>query len=333
MQNRVITIETTKAYAKAFNEQDVAAIADLLDDENVIFSRQEQSAIVGKDNVLRRIRNLFWRADEQNYALQVINAIVDLGNTNARPCLISLRNGVPVALCVLSCKVNGKVSSVTILLSGEVVASARPTEPMPGQEDAEEENEEQKRADVLALTKEYVVRFNNRDMAGLGDILDDHESVFTRSDQQAVIGKHAILARVQDLYSRLEKHGQKLQVVSAIIDYDGKKTWPCTLGYLDETPISVGFLTLLGNGKIATIDIILTPDIVALARPTEELKKGEPKKIDLQQVLDREEWLIDRMNKIKRAMASQGNLPHLVTKLMSAEKQMTKIEYLKKKLS
>lgn len=128
MQNRIKTIEVTKAYAEAFNAQDLVGIGAMLDGENAIFSRQTQSTIVGKESVLHRIRNLFYRVEKQNQTLKMINAIADLGKTMARPCLIGLINGKRVALCVISCKINGQITSLSILTGDRVVASARATE-------------------------------------------------------------------------------------------------------------------------------------------------------------------------------------------------------------
>ncbi|SCA58222.1 hypothetical protein MTBPR1_90069 [Candidatus Terasakiella magnetica] len=332
MLNRVKTVEVTKAYADAFNDGDVAAIGEMLDDENVIFSRQEQSSIVGKENVLRRIRNLFWRANEQNVSMTVVNAIADLGKTKARPCLICLRNGVPVALCVLSCKVNGKINAIAILLAGGVVASARATEPIASLENEKDEDNSENRKQLLDITKVYIEKFNRRDLVSLGFLFDEYETVFHRSDQQAIVGRNNIITRIKDLYRRVDKHAQSLHVVNAIIDVDGKSAWPCTLGVLDGTPVSVGLLKLRLDGIIRKIDISLDSDMVAKARPTEPIPEPKPKPITLEQVLEREEWLHNRMKKIKKAMKKQGNLPHLMTKKMRVEQQLQKVEYLKKKL-
>lgn len=128
MENRVKTIEASKTYAQAFNRRNLVRLGQMLDEEKIIFSRQTQSTIVGKENVIRRIRNLFWRLDQQNHGLKLINAIADVGETMARPCLIGLLNGKRVALCLLSCKFNGKITSIVILTRKNVVASARATE-------------------------------------------------------------------------------------------------------------------------------------------------------------------------------------------------------------
>lgn len=331
MQNRIKTLEATKAYADAFNNQDVVKIADILDDD-CIFSRQEQNSVIGKENVLRRIRNLFWRAEEQHKSLHVVQAIVDLGQSKARPCLITLVNDVPVALCVLSCKYNGHVNGIAILLSGDMVSAARPTEKMPGQEQDDDGADNDKRADLLAVTKSYISHFNNRDLSALGDLLDPTRSVFHRSDQRAIVGRDPILSRIRDLYKRVDKHGQSLVTVNAIIDVAGKTAWPCTLGVLDGAPVSVGLLKLNKKGLISTIHVNLAQDLVEKARPTEPMPEVKAKTLTLDQVLEREEWLHARHKKIKKAMKKHGNLPHLITKEMRVEQQLQKIDYLKKKL-
>jgi len=48
---------------------------------------------------------------------------------------------------------------------------------------------------------------------------------------------------------------------------------------------------------------------------------------------ERERWLLDRKVKIKKLMKANGNLPHLVAKEMHADKQLEKIQYLKKKIT
>jgi len=330
MFNRVKTLEVTKAYGEAFNNADVAAIADMIDDQNVIFTRQEQNTIVGKDNVVRRIRTLFHRTAERNRTLKVVNAIIDLGQSKARPCLLCLMNGVPVAVCVISCKANGKINAISILLSGGVVASARPTDKRALQD--KNESAEPKRADVIALTKTYIEAFNKRDLSSLGELLDVSKSVFTRTDQPAVVGREAIIARVRDLYRRLDTYGQELKVVNAIIDHNGKTAWPCSLGVLDGVPMSVGLLTLTPEKCISNIDIILTAATVAKARPSEPLP--EPKKADptLEKLEEREAWLHERAKKIAKAKKRDGNLPHLITKEMQVERQLEKIAYLKRKM-
>jgi hypothetical protein len=128
VKNRIKTIEVTKAYAKAFNAQDMVLLASMLDPAEVIFSRQTQNAILGKENVLRRMRNLFYRIEKQNKTLRMITAITDLGESMARPCLIGLIDGERVALCVLTCKISGLINSISILTSKDVVAKARATE-------------------------------------------------------------------------------------------------------------------------------------------------------------------------------------------------------------
>jgi hypothetical protein len=332
--NLIATLEATKAYAKAFNEQDVVTIADMLDQENCIFVRQEQNSIIGKDNVLRRIRNLFWRAGEQHKHIQLINAIADLGSSKARPCLICLVNNIPVALCVISCKINRKITSISILLSGAIVSSARPTEPMPGLE--QEHNAvpaQEKRADLVAITKVYVEKLNHRNLQALGELFDEHETVFHRSDQQAIIGKANIISRIQNLYQRTDKHGQHLHVINAIIDHQDHKAWPCAVGYLDGVAQAVAMLQLRSDGKIASINVSLEQDMIAKARPTEPVPEVPKKKVTLEQVLEREKWVHDRLRKIANATKKHGNLPHLVSKKIHLERQMEKLTYLKKKLA
>jgi DNA-directed RNA polymerase alpha subunit len=131
MLNRVKTIEVTKAYAKAFNERDLVAIGALLDDDNIVFTRQTQGTIAGKEAVMRRIRNLFWRLDKQDHLLFMANGIVDVGKTKMRPCLVGVLNGVRSAVCLISCKANGQITTIAILTQGEVLEAARLTEEVP----------------------------------------------------------------------------------------------------------------------------------------------------------------------------------------------------------
>ncbi|WP_419798752.1 MAG: hypothetical protein ACNI26_03495 [Terasakiella sp.] len=330
MQNRVVTLETTKAYGEAFNNRDLAAIADLLDDQNVIFSRQEQSTIIGKENVLRRIKTLFQRTDERNRKLELISAIIDLGNSKARPCLLCLMNGIPVAVCVISCKINGKINAIAILLNGAVVSTARPTEKK--YSDKGQLPAEPSRKAVLALTKAYITAFNKRDLNGLSDMLDESQSVFTRTDQEAIVGRDAILDRVRDLYRRLDSYGQDLTVVNGIIDHKERKAWPCSIGVLDGSVISIAMLSATPTNCISEINVILTPAIVEKARPTEPLPEPKKEHPDAAVLKEREAWLLDRAKKIERIMKRDGRLPHLITKQIRVEQQLEKIAFLKRKL-
>jgi len=330
MLNRVITLETTQAYGEAFNRRDLGAIAKMLDDHNVIFSRQEQSTIVGKENVLRRIGTLFKRTEERNRKLELINAIIDLGNSKARPCLLCLMNGVPVAVCVISCKVNGKINAIAVLLNGAIVSTARPTDKKYA--DKGQLPAEPSRKSVLTLTKAYIEAFNQRDLNALSDMLDVSQSVFTRTDQEAIVGREAILGRVRDLYRRLDTHGQDLKVISGIIDHKGRRAWPCSIGVLDGTIISIAMLSVTPTNCISEINVILTPAIVEKARPTERLPEPKEEHPDAAILREREIWLQDRAKKIEKIMKRDGRLPHLITKQIRVEQQLEKIAYLRKKL-
>ncbi len=332
MQNRGVTLETTKAYAEAFNRQDISAIEDLLDDENVIFSRQEQNSIVGKDNVMRRIRSVLARAKEHKLDLHLVNAIADMGHSKARPCLISFRNGVPVALCVLACKINGKITSISIILSGGVVASARATEKVPQWKGGKKQADE-RRQEVLAMSKVYVDLFNRRKLKKLGELFDDTQTVYHRSDQSAAIGRKAILRRIKEMHKRLDGEGKSLKLVNAIIDHDGKTAWPCTLGVLDGQVISVGMISLMAEGgKIAKLMVDLNPVTVTKARPTEPLSGKVEQKVKLEQVLERETSLREMEEKLKTEIDKNGYLPHLLVEQMKVEQQLEQIENLKKKI-
>lgn len=139
MDNRLKHIETTKAYAKAFNDCDIPELRELITENEAVFSRQGQPTIIGRENILRRTRKLFKRLERMGQKLHMVNAIIDIKDDKARPCLIGVLDGERFSVVVLDCKPNGLVKTIAIILSQSMVQSARPTEPLTCDEKSREE--------------------------------------------------------------------------------------------------------------------------------------------------------------------------------------------------
>ena len=131
MKNRLQTVEVTKAYCKAFNNRDYLSLAEMLDGDDVVFSRQGQPTLVGRGPILRRTKKTFKRLKKQNHTLQMVTAIIDIKGTKARPCLLGVLDGERFSVVIFSCKGNGLITSMAILLGPNVLAAARPLEPIP----------------------------------------------------------------------------------------------------------------------------------------------------------------------------------------------------------
>lgn len=134
MQNRLKTIEVTKKYCDAFNRQDLDQIKSMLDGPNAIFSRQGQPTIVGAELISNRTRKLFERLQRQGHHLHMVNAIIDIKESKARPCLLGMMDGERFSVVIISCKPNGLITSIAILLNEHVLKDVRPIEPLKAKE-------------------------------------------------------------------------------------------------------------------------------------------------------------------------------------------------------
>jgi len=134
--NRVKTLEVTKSYVEAFNRRDMNGLESLFDKE-IVFARQSQPTIVGAEPIIRRTLKTMDRLDRQGHQLHMINGIIDFKGTNAHPCMIGIMDGEKSSVVVLDCKNNGLITSISILLTMDMVEKARPTEPLAAQEIAE----------------------------------------------------------------------------------------------------------------------------------------------------------------------------------------------------
>lgn len=128
--NLLKTLEITKAYAQAFNDRNLGAVEAMLDGDKTVFVRQTQSTIIGAKAIMNRTKRTLKRLKHFGQQLHMISGIVDIQGTNAHPCLIGILDGERFSVVVLSCKANGLISSISILLTPDMVAKARPTEPI-----------------------------------------------------------------------------------------------------------------------------------------------------------------------------------------------------------
>lgn len=151
--NRIKTIEVTKAYAKAFNDRTLTELESLLDGDKTVFVRQTQPTIIGAKAIINRTKRTLKRLNNFGQQLHMITGIVDIQGVNAHPCLIGLLDGEPFSVVVLSCKANGLITSISILLTPDMVAKARPTEAV----EQEKVIQQQKVKAVKDLSKEALV--------------------------------------------------------------------------------------------------------------------------------------------------------------------------------
>ncbi|MDV7341015.1 hypothetical protein RYZ26_15520 [Terasakiella sp. A23] len=173
---------------------------------------------------------------------------------------------------------------------------------------------------AVETTKEYVKRFNARDLMGLAGMLDAQEVVFARQTQPTIIGKQQIMNRTHKMFKRLSSQGQSLTMIDAIIDLPDAKAYPCMIGVLDGERFSVCILDVKGNGQIASITILLSADSVGSARPTDkegyEKALKQVKKADHKELEERAKGLRKKAKKLKRRMEKEGNTPELINKML-----------------
>lgn len=129
MVNRAKLIKVTKEYVQHFNARDLREMASLLDTNEVIFTRQSQPTIIGKNTIMNRTYRLFKRLRLHGQSLQMVNAIIDLPEMAASPCMIGVLDGEKFSVCFLHINANGMIDNITILLNKESVDIARTTEP------------------------------------------------------------------------------------------------------------------------------------------------------------------------------------------------------------
>lgn len=129
MSNRVKAIEVTKEYVKLFNARNLMGLAAMLDPKEVIFTRQTQPSVLGKQAIMNRTHKLFKRLDMQGQKLTMVNAIIDLPDSPTYPCMIGVLDGQKFSVCFLSVKPNGMITNIAILVNPDSVAKARATQP------------------------------------------------------------------------------------------------------------------------------------------------------------------------------------------------------------
>lgn len=155
MLSLVKTLETTKAYIAAFNNRDMAKLESMLDASDITFVRQTQPTIVGVEPIMRRTQKTFERLDRQGHQLHMIRGIIDFKGMKAYPCMIGIMDGARFSVVILDCKNNGLITSISILLSNDMVEKARPTEPL-----AQKEIEELHASKSVITEEELIERKN-----------------------------------------------------------------------------------------------------------------------------------------------------------------------------
>ncbi len=184
---------------------------------------------------------------------------------------------------------------------------------------------------TVEATKEYIKLFNARNLMGMAAMLDPKDVVFARQSQPTILGKQQIMNRTHKLFKRLDVQGQTLTMVSAITDLADVSAYPCMIGILDGEPFSVCFLDIKPNGQIKSITILLTPDSVAKARPTDkeayERALQTVKKADHKELEERAKGLRKKEKKLKRRMEKEGNTAELTHKMLRLEKAKEKLKH------
>ncbi|WP_419796714.1 MAG: hypothetical protein ACNI26_09950 [Terasakiella sp.] len=137
MKNRLKTIEITKKYIEAFNRRDLKTIEEMLDERDVCFVRQAEPTILGREAILNRTRKSLDKLDRQGHQLHMINAIIDVKDISAHPCMLGIMDGDRHSVVVLSCHNNAHIASISILVTKEFLKKARPLEPAAPREIAE----------------------------------------------------------------------------------------------------------------------------------------------------------------------------------------------------
>ncbi|WP_417830788.1 hypothetical protein [Terasakiella sp.] len=137
MKNRLKTIEITKKYIEAFNRRDLKTIEEMLDERDVCFVRQAEPTILGRAAILNRTRKSLDKLDRQGHQLHMINAIIDVKDVAAHPCMLGIMDGERHSVVVLGCHINGHIASISILVTKDFLQKARPLEPAAPSEIAE----------------------------------------------------------------------------------------------------------------------------------------------------------------------------------------------------
>lgn len=195
----------------------------------------------------------------------------------------------------------------------------------------------QNRLKTIETTKKYIEVFNKRDLVSIAALMDEN-CVFSRQTQPTIVGRRQIMSRNQKLFKRLERQGHRLRLISGIIDLPDAAAWPCIIGFLDGERFSVIILSVKPNGLINSIAVLLTPESVAKARPTEKIVEEEEKKkenvlnLTTEEVEERARGLRLKERKIKRRIEKEGRTPELIGKMMRLERAKEKLDYIRQRL-
>jgi len=196
MLNRVKTLEVTKSYIVAFNNRDMAALEAMLCPDDICFVRQTQPTIVGVQPIMHRLENTFARLERQGHQLHMINAIIDVKDTKAHPCMLGILDGERFSVGILDVKANGKISNISILMTKDMLDKARPTEPLHHEEIVEMHNQKKEiTEEELAERRKGLEVKAKRLMAQLEE----------EGPSQALLGKLDRLQEAQRKQKRMEE--------------------------------------------------------------------------------------------------------------------------------
>jgi len=191
------------------------------------------------------------------------------------------------------------------------------------------------RVKTVEVTKAYAAAFNQQNLLALEQFLDGEKTIFVRQTQPTIIGAKAILHRTKKTLKRLKRHGQNLTLVTGIVDIQGVKAHPCLIGILDGERFSVVVLTCKANGVIESISIVLSPDMVGSARPTEAIE--QEKIVSAQKnkassaftkaaLMERKKGLRAKARKLKLRLAKEGRTEELKDKIARFKQAQAKFK-------
>ncbi|WP_028880162.1 nuclear transport factor 2 family protein [Terasakiella pusilla] len=204
MLSRVKTLAVTKEYIDAFNRRDLRAIENLLAPTDVSFVRQSQPTIVGVSQIIRRTQKTFDRLDRQGHQLHMISGIIDFKNIMAHPCMIGILDGERASVVILDVKNNSKISNISIVMTKDMLAKARPTEPMA-----------QEKIETLHRMKPVISDAELRERReGLQDKAKKLKERFEKEGPtQALLGK---LERLKEAQRKLKKLEEDLKLAKSV---------------------------------------------------------------------------------------------------------------------
>jgi len=168
-------------------------------------------------------------------------------------------------------------------------------------------------------------------------MLDEDDVCFVRQAEPTILGRLAIMNRTRKSLAKLDRQGHQLHMINAIIDVKGIKAHPCMLGIMDGQRHSVVILNCHNSGKISSVSILVTNDILNQARPLEptapaeiaELHSMKPK-LTHEELVERRQVLTAKAEHLQTRLQAEGPTNELMGKLdrlEEAQKKLRQDEY------